>query len=112
MAALNEQVGGAHYKDLPIQPAEYTERNKLTYLEGAVVKYITRWRSKNGLEDLEKAKHCIDLIIEINELRGDTKPSPGPAPLMNAAEPPKYFKAWYEREYGGANTGPTVNYGG
>ena len=66
----NEQVGGSHYKDLAIQPAEYAEKNGLSLLEGNVVKYITRWKLKGQpLADLEKAKHCIDLLIEIHNVK-------------------------------------------
>jgi hypothetical protein len=61
---LNIQIGGDHYKDKAVQPVEYIEANNLTFLEGCVVKRITRWRSKNGIEDLIKAKHEIDLMIE------------------------------------------------
>lgn len=59
------QIGGNHYKDLKIQPIEYIHANGLNFLEGNVVKYITRHRKKNGKQDLEKAKHCIDLLIEL-----------------------------------------------
>jgi len=65
MSALDEQEGGDHYKQMPIQPAVYCERNGLTGLESAVVKYISRHRFKNGIEDLNKAIHCIELIKEI-----------------------------------------------
>lgn len=58
-------MGGTHYKNLAIQPVEFSEKNKLSYIEGCVVKYICRWRNKNGIEDLEKAKHYIDLLIEM-----------------------------------------------
>lgn len=51
------QVGGAHYKGGGIQPLEYTMKNKLTFCEGNVVKYISRYRSKNGIEDLAKVVH-------------------------------------------------------
>jgi hypothetical protein len=63
--ALDKQVGGDHYKDLKIQPVQYIHANNMPYLEGNVVKYITRWRKKNGLADLEKAKHYIELIIQL-----------------------------------------------
>tara|TARA_R110000803_G_scaffold80444_5_gene146266 strand:- start:4339 stop:4602 length:264 start_codon:yes stop_codon:yes gene_type:complete len=63
--ALSKQVAGSHYKDLPIQPAEYIYANALGYFEGNVVKYVTRWRKKNGIADLEKAKHYIELLIEL-----------------------------------------------
>jgi hypothetical protein len=60
----NEQVGGSHYKDLAIQPAEYVHRNKLGYLEGAVVKYVTRHKQKAGAQDIRKAIHCLQLLLE------------------------------------------------
>jgi hypothetical protein len=63
--ALDKQVAGNHYKDLPIQPVEYIYANALGYFEGNVVKYISRWRKKNGIADLEKAKHYIELLIEL-----------------------------------------------
>lgn len=64
-SALDVQVGGAHYKDKVIQPVEYIHANKLNFLEGCIVKRITRWRTKNGIEDLEKIKHEVDLLIEM-----------------------------------------------
>ena len=63
-SALAVQVGGDHYKKYVIQPFDYITANGLGYAEGNVVKYITRWRDKNGLEDLRKARHYIDLLIE------------------------------------------------
>lgn len=63
--ALGRQEGGDHYKDLPIQPVEYIHANGLSYFEGNVIKYVTRWRKKNGLADLRKARHYIDLLIEL-----------------------------------------------
>jgi len=65
MSALEKQIGGQHYQDKAIQPVEYIHRNHLGYCEGNVVKYISRWRQKNGMADLEKAKHYIDLLIEL-----------------------------------------------
>ena len=62
--ALNTQEGGDHYKSLKIQPVEYIHANGLGFFEGSIVKYVTRWRSKNGLEDLRKARHFIDLLLE------------------------------------------------
>lgn len=62
---LDKQVAGSHYKDLPIQPVEYIHANAMGYLEGNVVKYVSRWRKKNGIADLEKAKHYIELLIEL-----------------------------------------------
>jgi hypothetical protein len=64
MSALDVQTGGSHYKDLKIQPVEYIHANGLGFCEGSVIKYISRWRAKNGIEDLKKARHFIDLLIE------------------------------------------------
>jgi|TARA_B110000977_G_C10638616_1_gene323140 hypothetical protein len=57
------QIGGSHYKDLEIQPIDYILGNSLGYAEGNVVKYVSRWRDKGGIEDLRKAKHYIDFLI-------------------------------------------------
>ena len=65
MSALDEQVGGEHYKNLAIQPVEYIHNNNLGYVEGCVIKYVTRWRSKGGLDDLLKARHYLDVLIEL-----------------------------------------------
>lgn len=65
MSALNEQAGGNHYKDLAIQPVEYIYKNQLPYLEGNVVKYVTRHKSKNGAEDIRKAIHYCQLVLEL-----------------------------------------------
>lgn len=59
------QEGGNHYKDLSIQPVEFIHANKIGYLEGNVIKYVVRHRKKNGKEDLLKAKHYIDLLIQL-----------------------------------------------
>jgi hypothetical protein len=63
--ALTKQVGGGHYKDFGIQPVEYIHANNLSFLEGNVVKYITRHKSKNGIEDIKKVIHYCELIIEL-----------------------------------------------
>ena len=60
----SKQIGGSHYKKFKIQPSKFVIDNKLLYPEGCVIKYIIRHRSKNGKEDLLKAKHFIDMIIE------------------------------------------------
>lgn len=67
MSALDVQVDGSHYKDCPIQPAQFTHANSLGWFEGEVVKYVTRWRRKNGIVDLRKARHILDLLIELEE---------------------------------------------
>ena len=63
--ALNTQVGGSHYKDMAIQPIEFTHKNNLNFCQGNVIKYITRYKNKNGIEDLKKVKHYVDLLIEL-----------------------------------------------
>ena len=63
--ALDTQIGGEHYKRYVIQPVEFITKNKLGFLEGCVIKRICRYEDKNGLEDLKKAKHEIDLLIEL-----------------------------------------------
>lgn len=63
--ALTKQVGGGHYKEFGIQPVEYIHANNLSFLEGNVVKYITRHKSKNGIEDIKKVIHYCELIIEL-----------------------------------------------
>jgi hypothetical protein len=62
--AMNRQVGGSHYKDMAIQPIQFIEGNELSFSAGNVIKYICRADKKGGVEDLEKAKHYIDLMIE------------------------------------------------
>ena len=71
---LAVQVGGDHYKKLAIQPIEYIHANKLGFCEGSVIKYVTRWRDKNGIADLEKAKHFIELLIELEKKEESMKP--------------------------------------
>ena len=64
--ALKQQVGGQHYKGCKIQPVEYIHANGLDYLEGNVIKYITRHRTKGeGRKDIEKAIHYAQLILEM-----------------------------------------------
>lgn len=63
-STLKVQVDGNHYKDLAIQPAEYSFKNKLNWHQGEIIKYVTRYKNKNGKVDLEKAKHLIDMLIE------------------------------------------------
>jgi hypothetical protein len=58
------------YRDFAIQPVEFCQKNRLGWCESNVVKYVCRWRNKNGLEDLKKAKHYIDLLIELEQLEG------------------------------------------
>lgn len=64
MSSFDEQVGGDHYKRLKIQPLEYALANNLGICEHAVIKYVSRWRDKGGADDLLKAKHYIELLLE------------------------------------------------
>ena len=65
MSANNHQVGGTHYAKSVIQPWDYINKNGLGYLEGNIVKYISRWRDKGGVEDLRKVVHYAEKLIEI-----------------------------------------------
>lgn len=62
---LGKQVGGDHYKGRKIQPVEYIHANGIGFVEGCVIKYVSRWREKNGPEDLRKARHFIDLLLQL-----------------------------------------------
>ena len=64
MSAYDKQIGGTHYKKMKIQPSKFVIENKLLFPEGNVIKYICRHQYKGGKEDLDKAKHFIDMIIE------------------------------------------------
>lgn len=84
---LEIQIDGDHYKSMKIQPVEYIHANGLGYFEGNVIKYITRWRSKGGYKDLEKAKHYINLLIQ---LEMDSKKD-------NPTDEPKYKHEGFNR---------------
>lgn len=70
---LQKQIGGNHYKDLAIQPAEYCQRNGLRFLESNAIKYITRHGSKGKAQDIRKAIHCLELLLEIEYSTEETK---------------------------------------
>jgi Protein of unknwon function (DUF3310) len=61
---------GQHYKQMKIEPLQYIEENKLGFHEGNVIKYVSRWRQKDGLDDLKKAKFYIERLIELAESEG------------------------------------------
>lgn len=63
--ALDKQVGGSHYKDMAIQPIEFTHKNNLNFCQGNIIKYATRYKNKNGKEDLEKVIHYAQLLIQL-----------------------------------------------
>lgn len=65
MSALDKQVGGKHYKSFKIQPIQYITANNIPYIEGNIIKYISRWREKGGIDDLNKVIHYVELLKEI-----------------------------------------------
>jgi hypothetical protein len=65
--ANKRQEGGSHYVNRTIQPWDYISANGLDFFQGSIVKYVTRFREKNGIEDLKKARHYIDKLIEVEE---------------------------------------------
>ena len=75
MSALDIQVGGDHYKGMSIQPMQYSMANGLDACQHTAIKYITRFRQKGGIQDLEKAKHCIDMLIEFELLNAPAEPA-------------------------------------
>lgn len=70
-SAFDSQVGGSHYKNLSIQPLEFIVANELDFPSGNVVKYVVRYKLKGGLEDLKKARHYLDLLIELEEKKSN-----------------------------------------
>jgi hypothetical protein len=73
MSANDIQVAGTHYKEQPIQPWDYIAANKIGYFEGNVIKYVSRWKDKGGVNDLRKARHYLDKLIEINGEQDEQK---------------------------------------
>jgi len=71
MSVLNIQHGGDHYKGFAIQPAEFCYKNDIPYLEATAIKYLCRHGKKNGLEDLRKAIHFIEMLIEFKYKQSD-----------------------------------------
>lgn len=69
MSAFDTQVGGGHYKELAIQPMQYSMANKLDACQHTIIKYVTRFRQKGGLADLQKARHVIDMLIELEMVK-------------------------------------------
>lgn len=65
MKATETQIGGGHYAKYKIQPTEFIYKNNVPFIEGNIIKYVMRHRDKNGIEDLKKARHYIDLLIEL-----------------------------------------------
>lgn len=70
-SALDVQIDGDHYKTLAIQPMEFSMLNNLDACQHTIIKYVTRFRLKGGITDLEKAKHCIDMLIEFERKKNE-----------------------------------------
>lgn len=64
-SALSTQEGGNHYKSMAIQPVEFVTKNNIGFIEGSVIKYVCRHRNKNGVEDIRKAIHFLNLLLEL-----------------------------------------------
>lgn len=104
MSALDTQIGGGHYKDMAIQPVEYIHANGIPFIEGCVIKYVSRWKSKGGIADLEKARHFIDLLVEMERKAAAPKLIKAPGPTGVSAQPgwssfhniPVYFGKFQE----------------
>jgi hypothetical protein len=71
--ANSRQVGGQHYQIMKIQVWDYIIANGIPYLEGNIIKYVSRWRDKGGLDDLLKAHHYLDKLIELKRSEGMTE---------------------------------------
>jgi hypothetical protein len=69
MKSFKKQVGGSHYKNYKIQPVEFIIKNNIGFVEGNIIKYVLRFKEKGGVQDLEKAKHYIELLIDTTKSR-------------------------------------------
>jgi hypothetical protein len=70
---LQTQIGGTHYMTMKIQPIEFICANELGFIEGCVVKYICRWRNKDGIKDLRKIQHYVELLIRLHQADAATQ---------------------------------------
>ena len=87
MNANEKQIGGEHYKSKAIQPWDYIASNGLGYFDGNIVKYVTRWRDKGGVADLEKAQHYLQKLIEVEMQAEQAKDGWTPEAVNEAAFP-------------------------
>ena len=71
LIALETQVGGNHYSSMKIQPIEYTMANGMNPLQHTAIKYISRYKNKNGIEDLKKAIHSLELLVQFEEAKDE-----------------------------------------
>lgn len=78
MKADDKQISGNHYKEMSIQPWTYVHANNLGYFEGSAIKYITRWRNKGGIADIQKAIHFLEKLIELEVASKSSTPTTDP----------------------------------
>ena len=64
MKVYDHQIGGSHYQNMKIQPSEFINKNNIPFAEGNAIKYLCRHKQKGQKQDLEKAKHYINMAIE------------------------------------------------
>tara|TARA_R110000803_G_scaffold39813_2_gene85876 strand:+ start:202 stop:537 length:336 start_codon:yes stop_codon:yes gene_type:complete len=93
--ALERQAGGQHYKDMAIQPIEFCQKNGLNMCESNVIKYVSRHRKKNGREDIEKAIHMLEVLLELEY------PLPASDMTGNLQDHVDRYWAHYETPLGG-----------
>lgn len=74
------QHGGDHYRNKPVQPWDFIAANGLDFFQGNIVKYVVRFREKHGVQDLEKARHYLDKLIELERAKCEKVPPPPPPP--------------------------------
>lgn len=73
MKPSEKQIGGDHYRNKKIQPKDYAMANDFNYFQTLILRYITRYKDKDGIEDLKKGRHTFDLLIEYEEQNGKEK---------------------------------------
>jgi hypothetical protein len=83
--ALKKQVGGDHYQSMKIQPAEYILANALGHYEAAAIEYISRWKAKGGVASLEKARQCLQILIDYQRQQNAQTPDIGHQATIAAA---------------------------
>ena len=91
-SAFAVQSGGSHYLHYPIQLFEFCFKNKIPKAESDCIYYLCRWRSKNGIADLKKARHTLDMLIELAE-KEEVDNQPTDEELLRAGHSPKEWRA-------------------
>jgi hypothetical protein len=88
MSANDTQISGNHYKGKPLQVWDFVAANNLGYFEGNIVKYVSRWKDKGGVDDLRKAKHYIEKLIELEtQVKDESKTIHGFIPWTGGERP-------------------------